>query len=197
MTPDTRHQTYEGKSAAKVRKWHWLIISCVMCHVSCVLLAGCGYTTKSTLPKSIQTIRVEPFKNSIDYTTGSGRNIYLPLLEVKARNKVIDRFLYDGNLKVVEPHEADLILTGELKSYQRSGLRFTDDDDVQEYRVHVTVAFELTNAKTEEVSWAEPNFVGEGTYYVTGPSAKSEESAVEEAILDLARRIVERTIEDW
>ena len=46
------------------------------------LLLGCGYTTSSTLPSSIKTIHVEPFKNSIDYTTGSGRNIYLPLLEV-------------------------------------------------------------------------------------------------------------------
>ncbi|MCK5082038.1 MAG: LptE family protein [Candidatus Omnitrophica bacterium] len=140
---------------------------------------------------------MEPFKNSINYTTGTGRNIYFPLLEVKARNAVINRFLLDGNLKIVEPHEADLILKGELKRYERSGLRYTDDDDVQEYRVHITVSFDLIDTRSGEISWAEPNFVGEATYFVTGPSAKSEESAVEAAIVDLARRIVERTIEDW
>ena len=161
------------------------------------LFPGCGYTTKSTLPKNIKTIRVEPFKNSIDFTSGSGRNIYLPLLEVKARNAVIDRFLFDGNLKVVEPETADLVLEGELKGYQRSALRYTDNDEVQEYRVHVTVSFRLTDTQSGEISWSEPNFVGEATYFVTGPSVTSEDSAVEAAIRDLARRIVERTIEDW
>ncbi len=164
----------------------------------CALLSGCGYTTSSTLPSSIKTIRVEPFKNSIDYTAEGVRNVYLPLLEVDARNAVIDRFVFDGNLKIVERDEADLILKGELKRYERSGLRYTDDDDVEEYRVHITVAFEMWNAdNSEEPSWTEPSFVGEATYFVTGPSATTEESAVEAATIDLARRVVERTIEDW
>ena len=184
-----------GKSPRNTLSFYFLPV--VYCLLSIIYFSGCGYTTKSTLPKSIKTIRVEPFKNSIDYTTGTDRNIYLPLLEVNVRNAVINRFLFDGNLKVVEPHEADLILKGELKGYQRSALRYTDDDDVQEYRVHVTVSFEMSKARSGELSWSEPNFVGEATYFVTGPSAKSEESAVEDAILDLARRIVERTIEDW
>ena len=76
-------------------------------------------------------------------------------------------------------------------------LRYTDDDDVQEYRVQVVVSFELTNAHNEEFSWQEPSFVGEATYFVTGSQATTEESAVDKAIIDLARRIVERTIEDW
>ena len=168
-----------------------------LCLVSCVLFSGCGYTTKSTLPKSIQTIYIEQFKNDIDFTTGTGRNVYLPLLEVDARNAVINRYLFDGNLKIVEPVSADLILKGALKNYERSGLRYTDDDDVEEYRVHVTVSFELWNRKKDAVSWTEPGFVGEATYFVTGPEASSEESAIDEAIEDLARRIVERTIEDW
>lgn len=168
-----------------------MLVLCVTC------FAGCGYTTKSTLPSSLKTIRIEPFKNSIDFATGTSRNVYLPLLEVEARNAVINRFLFDGNLKVVELHEADLILNGELIRYERSGLRYTDDDDVQEYRVHVTVSFKLIKARSDEVSWTEPNFVGEATYFVSGPSVTSEESAVDEALLDLARRIVERTIEDW
>lgn len=187
----------EEKTVLKFRSAAFCTASCVLCLVSCVLFSGCGYTTKSTLPRSLRTIHVEPFKNRIDYAAGSGRNIYLPLLEVKARNAVIDRFLFDGNLKIADPQEADLVLKGELKNYERTPLRYTDNDDVQEYRVHITVSFELWNAQKEEVSWTEPGFVGEATYFVTGPSAKSEESAVDDAIVDLARRIVERTIEDW
>lgn len=168
-----------------------------LCLVSCVLFSGCGYTTKSILPKNIRTIYVEPFKNNIDFTTGTGRNVYLPLLEIDARNAVIDRFLFDGNLKIAKPEAADLILKGDLNGYNRSGLRYTDNDDVEEYRVHVTVSFELWNTKKDELSWAEPNFTGEATYFVTGPEVSTEDSAVDKAIVDLARRIVERTIEDW
>ena len=165
--------------------------------VSCVMFSGCGYTTKSILPKSIKTIYIEPFKNNINFTTGTGRNIYLPLLEIDARNAVIDRFLFDGNLKIAKPEVANLILRGELNNYERSGLRYTDDDDVEEYRVHITFSFEMYNANNDEVSWTEPGFVGEATYFVSGPLATAEESAIDAAIVDLARRIVERTIEDW
>lgn len=165
--------------------------------ISALLFSSCGYSTRSTLPSSIKTIHIEPFKNSIDFTTGLQRDVYLPLLEVEARNAVVDRFLFDGSLKVAEPAVADLILKGELVSYQRSALRYTDNDDVQEYRVQIAVSFTLVDAKTGETSWSEPGFAGEADYFVSGPQASSEDSAVDEAILDLARRIVERTVEDW
>lgn len=171
-----------------------LITSCI---VLCMVMTGCGYTTKSILPKSVKTIYIEPFKNNINFTTGTGRNIYLPLLEVDARNAVINRFLFDGNLKIAKPEAANLILKGEFNNYERSGLRYTDDDDVEEYRVHVTFSFEMYNTNDEEVAWTEPGFVGEATYFVSGSQATSEELAIEAAIVDLARRIVERTIEDW
>jgi hypothetical protein len=196
-----RHKGIEISSVKRKRLFKNTASLCflsVVCGLlSIVYFSGCGYTTKSTLPKSIKTIRVEPFKNNIDFTQGASRNLYLPLLEVEARNAVINRFVFDGNLKVAELNEADLILNGELKNYERSGLRYTDDDDVQEYRVHVIVSFTMTSVESGMLSWSEPSFVGEATYFVTGPSATTEESAVDAAIVDLARRIVERTIEDW
>ena len=189
--------------------------------LSMVIFSGCGYTTKSTLPSSIKTIHIETFKNNIDFAAEGRRNLYLPLLEIKVRNAVINRFLFDGNLKIAEADKADLVLKGQLLSYDRSALRYTDDGDVQEYRVHITVSLEMhnANAQTDEVSsspqsevppegslsaamgestgWTETGFVGEATYFVTGASARSEEAAVEDALTDLARRIVERTVEDW
>ncbi len=172
-------------------------MSIVYCLLSMVLVSGCGYTTSSTLPSSIKTIHVESFKNTIDFAQEGHRNIYLPLLEVKVQNAIINRFLFDGNLKIAEAARADIILKGELISYDRTVLRYTDDEDAQEYRIHITVSLELWNSKNQEVSWKEPGFVGEATYFVTGALAKSEESAVDEAITDLARRVVERTVEDW
>lgn len=162
-----------------------------------VLFASCGYTTRSTLPSTIKTIHVETFKNNVDFSAEGSRNLYLPLLEIKVRNAVINRFLFDGNLKIAEADKADLVLKGQLLSYDRTALRYTDNDDVQEYRIHITVSLEMHNAKKEEIAWKESAFVGEATYFVTGALAKSEEAAVEDAITDLARRIVERTVENW
>jgi len=165
--------------------------------LSMVLIASCGYTTKSTLPSGIKTIHVETFKNNIDFAAEGRRNLYLPLLEIKVRNAVINRFLFDGNLKIADADKADLVLKGQLLSYDRTALRYTDNDDVLEYRIHITVSLEMWNARKGETDWTESGFVGEATYFVTGASARSEEAAVEDAITDLARRIVERTVEAW
>ena len=161
------------------------------------LTVSCGYSTKSALPAHFRTIYIENFKNNVTYTTETQRELYLPLLEVKVRNAVINRFLFDGVLKVVKSENADLILKGELKKYERTGLRFTDNNDVQEYRVSVVVSLELRDPSKLEPLWTESNFAGEASFFLSGPSAKSEDAAVQEAIDDLARRVVERTLEDW
>ncbi len=162
------------------------------------VVGGCGYTTSSALPGHLKTIHVEKFDNQISYTSNVGRrNLYFPLLEVDVHNAVIDRYLFDGNLRIADKDLADLILKGTLKSYRRDALRVDDNDDVEEYRVYVTVSLELWDMKYNELMWSVSSLSGEATYFLTGPEASSEESAVSEAITDLARRIVERTIENW
>lgn len=162
-----------------------------------VFLCGCGYTTSSTLPSSIKTIAVDKFENAIDFTSEQNRETYFPLMEVKLRNAVVDRFLLDGHLRVEDEDAADLALKARLIGYQRDALRYTDNDDVQEYRVRITVDMKVWNRQTDTLEWEEPSFSGEATYFLTGAQAKSESEAVADAITDLARRIVERTIENW
>ncbi len=174
-----------------------LYVLVLMCAAAVSLLSGCGYTSRSTLPASIKTIHIAMFKNNIDFSAEGQRNLYLPLLEVKTRNAIVNRFLFDGSLKIADADTADLVLKGQLVGYDRTALRYTDNDDVQEYRIHITVSLELWNSNKDEVSWTEPGFTGETTYFTTGALARTEEAAVEDAITDLARRIVERVIEDW
>lgn len=158
---------------------------------------GCGYTTRTTLPGDFKTIYIEDFANDIIFTTEKVRNVYFPLLEINARNQIVDRFRFDGYLRVVDRDDADLILKGALTGYQRDALRYTDNDDVEEYRVRVIVSLELFNVRNQEVEWTEPSFAGEATYFVTGSQVSTEESAVNNAIVDLSKRVVERTVEDW
>jgi len=158
---------------------------------------GCGYSTRSNVSSNLRTIYIEDFENKIIYTTESNRNVYIPLLELNVRNAVIDRFLFDGNLKVTKVDNADLILKGKLLSYQRDVLRYTDDEDAWEYRISIIVSLELWNQEKNELVWSEGHFAGDTEYFISGTLAKSEETAIDEAIVDLARRVVERTIEDW
>ncbi len=161
-----------------------------------LLSAGCGYTTGSLLPSNIRTIAVEPFKNNIGFISENSRALYIPLLETKVRTEIINRFQFDGHLKIKDSQQADLILQGALISFDREELRLTENQDVQEYRIRIVVSLTMLDAAGVEY-WSEPSFAGEATYFTTGPSAKSESQALQDALTDLSRRVVSRTIENW
>jgi outer membrane lipopolysaccharide assembly protein LptE/RlpB len=165
--------------------------------LSFLFLAGCGYSARSALPAHLRTIHVEPFRNTIEYVTENRDQVYIPLLEVNVRNAVIERFQFNGNLRIANAESADLILKGDLVAFRRVPLRYTDDDKVEEYRLEIAVNFVLLDADQPVPVWMEPGFVGEATYFVRGPNATSESSAIQAAMVDLARRVVERTIENW
>ena len=161
------------------------------------LCAGCGYTTGSLLPANYRTLYVEPFKNSVGYVSEASRGIYIPLLETKVHSSVVNRFQFDGHLKIKDSDKADLILKGELVAFEREELRLTDNKDVQEYRIRITMSLVMVDAVTGQNFWSEPSFSGEATYFTSGAQARSETAALDDALLDLSRRVVERTIENW
>jgi len=172
-------------------------VAAVLC-----LTAGCGYTTRAFVSATgYRTIHVRPFANKVDTTSeesvGSRFKTYFPLLENKVTNAVVDRFIYDGELRVVPEDEADIVLSGDLVHYRRESLRDADDDTPQEYRISLFVDITLTDAKTDRVLWHKTNFAGDTSYYTTGSYVKSESQALEDAVADLARRIVETTVEIW
>lgn len=164
-------------------------------------LAGCGYTTRSMISAEYKTIYIKPVANKIDITREADAalkyKIYRPLLDTEVTKAIIDRYVFDGNLKPVKSEDADLVLESELVDFRKEPLRYTENDDVEEYRVNVTINMSLYDTKKKEAVWQEKGFTGSQTYFTTGPNMKSEDTATNEAIVDLARRIVERTVEDW
>ena len=156
----------------------------------------CGYTTSSSLG-GYRTIFIEPFKNKIVFTRQNVRDIYFPLMEVKIRDAVVNRIMFDGHLRMNHEDSSDLIMKGELVGYDRVALRYTDNNDPLEYRVQIMVNLQLIDQKANQPVWDEPGFVGEATYFVSGPLTKTEQAAVEEATRDLAKRVIERLVENW
>lgn len=166
-----------------------------------LLLSGCGYTTRSMISSEYKTIYVVPFINKIDITqedyAANKYRIYRPLLETDITKTVINKYLFDGNLRPVKEGSAHLILKGELVEFRKDPLRYDDDNNVTEYRVNLLVNLALWDIKANKLVWEEKNFTGDTTFFVTGTQAKSEGQAVNDALADLARRIVERTVEEW
>lgn len=174
----------------------------VLCTVYCVLcFAGCGYTSRSLITNQFKTISIPQFTNKIDITkendSATRYKVYRPLLESDITRAVIDKFLFDGNLKPVQSELADLTLKGELMEFRRDPLRYTVNNDVEEYRINIIVTLSLWDNKENKLAWQESGFTGETTYFTTGTAQKSEATAINDAITDLARRIVERTVEQW
>jgi hypothetical protein len=168
-----------------------------LCSLLVLAMAGCGYTTGSLLPAKYRKIAIQPFINKVNNIDENSSVLYVPLLETKVRTSIIDRFLFDGNLRISDPGKADLVLNGELLGITQDNLRQDINQNIQEYRVRVTVSLTLTDAETGKVIWKEPSFSGETTYFLSGSQALTQSAAIDAALTDLATRVVERTVENW
>jgi hypothetical protein len=164
-------------------------------------VSGCGYTTRSLLPSNYKSIYVENVKNDIQ-VSAEQNNLrmyrgYRPGMEIDLTNAIINRYILDGNLNIATEANANIILKTNLIDYKRDALRYDTNENVEEYRIKLIVNMELEDVATGNIVWKENGFSGETTYRTGGSLAKTESSAVSAAIEDLARRIVERTIEAW
>lgn len=168
--------------------------------LAAAFFSGCGYTTKSMLPEDIKRIHVAPVKNAIDLTGELSDDerfrVYRPGLEVDLTNAIINRFIFDGNLKISGPDAADAVVETKLVDFHRDPLRYDGDQDVQEYRLNVVIDVAVVRADNRKVLWHE-NVVGDATFFLQGPRATSEDQAVTRLVEDAARRVVEKTIELW
>lgn len=164
------------------------------------LYAGCGYTQKNLLPENIQTIHVLPIKNMINLTgevTEKQRfRVYRPGVEVELTNALINRFIMDGNLKVTPLDRADAVVEAKLTDYRRDPLRYSTGDDIQEYRLSVTVDVTVYERSSKKVLWRS-NLTGDTSFFLSGSRAVTEDEAAQKAVEDTARRIVDYTVELW
>ncbi len=162
--------------------------------ISMSLVSGCGYTQDVKLPNQIKTIAVETFKNEIP---PQEQFAYRPGLEIELRNSLVERFLQDGNLRVVDESQADAILKGSIISYEQEGLRFNNLESVEEYRLFLVVKFQLIDRRTNKVIITEPNFSGRAEFFVNRNPANNRRTSANSATFDLSRSLVDRIVEEW
>ena len=181
---------------------HLSFAGCLLLVACSLFLSSCGYTTKTIVNVDFKTICVVPFVNKVDITSESSNvnriKSYYPLLERDITNAVVNKLVSDGNLRLAKEDQADCVLSGELIDYRRDALSYNiDNQTVLEYRINLVVNMKLWDNKQNKLRWEENGFTGESTYYATGAAAKSENSAINDALVDLSRRIISRVVEEW
>jgi hypothetical protein len=193
----TRHPSPVTRQGGSARLSHLCVLSAVVC----LFAAGCGYTTRPGLAAHLKTIYVKPFINKIDVTqlsTGDERfPIYRHQMEVDLTKAVLSRFQFTGLLRPAGVDRADCRLEGELVEFRRDPLRYDANQQVEEWRLNVVVNLQFIDQKNDIVMWEEQQFTGDTTYFAVGANVESESSGLDRAITDLAKRIVERSVENW
>ena len=169
--------------------------------VLCLLISGCGYTTRPGLAPHLKTIYVKPFINKIDLTVLPTNEQQFPIyrhgMEVDITNAVINRYQFTGLLRPARAERADCRLEGELVEFRREALRFDASQQVEEWRLNIVVNLRFIDQTTNTLLWEEQRLTGDATYFTAGAKAETEASALSRAMTDLARRIVERSVESW
>lgn len=172
------------------------------------VLAGCGYTSQSSLDPQYQTIAVSPF-----YDETREYDLQAPLT-----NAITRKFIHDTRLDVVHPDKADLLLEGVILDYSLKGLTYDRNDEVTQYLLVITAGVRVTDLRSGEVLWEEKVMAGETSYYTRAagqssdrlrgnaeiflPTVRSfasdeENRAAAEALEQLASDIFYRTVEPW
>ena len=163
--------------------------------LSFLIVSGCGYTRKASLPDNYKTIFVDTVKNKTEL---NDLYAYIQGLEMLITNDLIKRLNEDGHLRVVQDRaQADLVLDSTLTKLEQEGTRFSNLESVDEYRLFPVMNVSLMNAKTKQVIWNEPELSGDAEYFVSDIRNISREEASERAAKRLAKNVVARIVEDW
>lgn len=161
--------------------------------------SGCGYTTRGFTYKE-QKIYIAPVTNAVDITSEdrkySSYKSYPLLVEKRVTNSLVNKFNIDGRLCVVsEPGPNTLQLICKIQDYYKEALKYTENDEVREQRIRLSVHMKLVG--TEAEVFQEKDVIGRASYFLSGAQSKSESAAQEELIDDACRRILEAVTEQW
>jgi outer membrane lipopolysaccharide assembly protein LptE/RlpB len=152
--------------------------------ITCALFfSGCGvYSFSGSVGSSIKTIAVPILENeTVEYAIAEDLS-----------TGVIDGFVTDNTLKVVGRSKADAILEGTVTKYERIAYTYDENDQVQEYKVNITVSVRLAKKDGGSI-WEETALSAYGIY----KAEEEEETGQDRAIEKIAEDIVNRTVRDW
>ena len=134
--------------------------------------------------------------------TGSGgtRSLAIPLLENESlesgihqslTDSLIQAFVADGALRMVEVDQADAVLQGVVVEVQEEP--FTYGNQADQYQITVFVNMTLYDSRNKQVVWEEKRLKGYGVYSATQSREEARQDGLAEAFQILIRDVIDRT----
>jgi outer membrane lipopolysaccharide assembly protein LptE/RlpB len=152
-----------------------------------LLLSGCFYTVRNSVPGHIKSIAVPVFQNQS----------LQPAIEDELTKRVIDRFQSDNHLAIAEARDADALVEGRVTGYDNRVYRFNEQEQAQEYIVLLTMDVTVKDREKNKDLWSQEGIRTSATYVISGPQARTEAQARTDAIAQAADIILSRTVEGW
>ena len=157
------------------------------------VLGSCGYSTSpALLPSHLKSVAIPVFENETSEYT----------LEQEITDLVIQRFVADNHLKVVDERVAQCTIKGKITEYRNTvfGISAGSSARAEEYRVTITISVVFKDLVKNREIWSEPALQKTANYYVTdvpGQTARTELDGRKEAISKVADEILTRTVQGW
>lgn len=172
------------------------LTSIIILAILLMAMSSCGYGLSgkgSLVPEGARTIAVPAFIN----------NTNEPYVDVEVTKAVVDEFIADGRLRIVDVEAADLALRGNVVKYEVTALSFTTDSFVQQYRVRIVVNASLEDLRAKKTLWKEAGieavFISDYPVAIGNITATkiAKESAIKKASQDIAWTLRSRVLEGF
>src|SRR6266545_1754356 len=160
MDSRTRRQPIWGSGRGRAPRFRTLI-----CAVSFLLLGlgpGCGYTVRSALPSHLKSIAIPVFVNN---TVEFG-------LADDITSALVNGFLADAHLKIVQERDADSVLRGTVLAYKNQVFGYTAAERATEYEIVLTVHLVFRDVHKNRDIWKEDALTVRTTYNVVAVGAE-------------------------
>jgi len=156
--------------------------------LAALLLAGCGYSARGSLPDHIKTVAVPVFKN----------RTLEPGVESAITSGVVNAFSNRGRVRVVPVDQADAILEGEVVGYSLDGLAFDRNANVRAYRLRLVLNVEFRDVRRSAVLWREEGLEETSDFQVEGQVSDTVargQGAVLQAASEIGRKVVSLAVD--
>jgi hypothetical protein len=155
------------------------------------LAGGCGYTASpALLPQHLKTVAIPVFENGTPEVQ----------LEQQVTDAVVQRFVRDNHLKIVDERSANSVVRGRVTSYKNAVFGFTaNTTTANAFRITIAVQVTFKDMVKNRELWS-GEIVKSAIYYVQevpGQEVKTDLDGRKEAIEKIADEILSRSVEGW
>ena len=170
----------------KNNKWLFVLV------IYCLFFSGCGYHlvgTGNALPPHIKTIHIPVFENASSQ----------PEIHRQLTSFVLQSFISDGRLKIVNKNDADLVVDATLSYYNLRNVAFSSQDLVSDIIIELHIDLKVTDQVKNKI-FMKKELKQQWDYKSTTDLAYTETArleALDQAYIDFGNRLVSLIIDQF